>query len=160
MANVMNNANVLATIHYHLDLYRLTAAYADIRTNLLIIGRTKAWLVNAATSHSDHFVGTKRNIQLKPSLRDRNKWQRLLELVYRYANPGASIYVFLLNDADTPKWPLFVLTKREETTFQLPECTLPATNGIMLWHNVRIPVPKEMITVNAFVGWNEMREVL
>lgn len=44
--------------------------------------------------------------------------------------------------------------------FSLPECTIEPTSGIALWHNIRIPVIKENISVDDLHGWDEMRAAL
>ena len=48
----------------------LITEFSKPKDNILIIGRTRVWMVNAATCHPDHFIGTERKVALKPSCKD------------------------------------------------------------------------------------------
>ena len=95
-SDVLNAQHVLPLIYKEIDIHDLTHEFSKVRHNLLVIGRTRVYLINATTCHPDHFIGTYREISLKPGLRDVSKWARLHDFVLRFATPGSLITTYLL----------------------------------------------------------------
>jgi len=94
--HVLNDQEVLKNVYKNIDLYQLTHALSNIPHNVLVIGRTTVWLILAKTCHKNHFVGTVRNIRLKPNLQDKLALTRLHDFVYRFATPGSTIATYWL----------------------------------------------------------------
>lgn len=94
---VLNHSELLPLVFKDLDLLWLIHALATVPINVLIIGRTRVWLVNTATCHENHYIGTQRMIRLKPTLRDRTAWTALRDFVCRFSAPGSKLKVYLLS---------------------------------------------------------------
>ena len=67
---VLNTKNVLSLAYKETDIHDITHEFSKVKHNLLVISRTRVYLINAATCHPDHFIGTFREISLKPGLRN------------------------------------------------------------------------------------------
>ena len=56
---VLNNKTVVKHVYQKLSMPLLLGSLGHCNINLLIIGRQNSWIVNAKTSHKQHFVGTR-----------------------------------------------------------------------------------------------------
>lgn len=90
------------------------------------------WLINCATCASGYFVGTHREIELKMTSENKDKWSRLRQLVLKFATPGATINIFLLGRRINNNQPIAKVSKLLDSKFQLPDCTQEPKNGITL----------------------------
>ena len=95
--SVMNDREVLPLIYKRLSIFDMTSAFCRIKFNLLVLGKKHTWLVNAATNHPFHYIGTVRCINFPLGNVNNAKWKKLLDFIIRYANPGADVFVFRLD---------------------------------------------------------------
>ena len=56
---VLNHKDILPLVYRKLSLPILLGSLGLCSYNLMVIGRRYSWIVNAQTSHSKHFVGTR-----------------------------------------------------------------------------------------------------
>lgn len=148
VAEVLNNRGIVELVSYNLDLLKLFVSISTLDSNLLVIGRTRVWMIIMSTCHRDHFIGTERVLHLKPRLRDLANWTRLHDFVFRYSTPGARIHAYLLRGFEVPKLSVCEMVKHIDAEFKLPDCNLPPLNGIFLGSKVKIPITKEVINEN------------
>jgi hypothetical protein len=74
---VLNHHQVLHQVYKNMSLSRLFTMMANIKNNAFIIGSSKMWIVNCATSHKGHFVGSCQNMKLSSGSRDVAKWKKV-----------------------------------------------------------------------------------
>ena len=70
---------------------KLMASLADRMFNMLLVGDTCCFLIVAACSHPNLFVGTKRVISLKAAPKRQRSLQDIKDLVLRYAGPISTV---------------------------------------------------------------------
>lgn len=57
---VLSDVEVRKQVYKEVSLLELTHIFAELPRNLLLIGRTRIWMVVASTCHSEHYIGTMR----------------------------------------------------------------------------------------------------
>lgn len=123
----------------------------------MLIGKENSWIVNARTSHKQHFVGTRQVVGLKTAARDRDSWKRLKTFALRYAAPGATLKIFCLHPTDgVPK----LVSDTEKSAFmpyQPPGCYKEAINGIKLHPRIQIPIESTKLDSNELSDWSEVQ---
>ena len=87
-------------------------------------------MINARTSHFHHFIGTRKPLDLPPSLRNKEKIAMLKNFASRYAGIGSAVRVIYLHQGDFKAGEAFAFVKSAFDSFQAPSCSLPATNGV------------------------------
>ena len=66
----------------------------------MMIGKENSWIINARTSHKQHFVGTRLAIGLSKKALNVNSWKKLETFALRYASSGSVVKVFCLHPKD------------------------------------------------------------
>ena len=56
---VLNNKTVVKHVYQKLSMPLLLGSLGHCTYNLLVIGRQNSWIINAKTSHKQHFIGTR-----------------------------------------------------------------------------------------------------
>ena len=123
MEDVLHNENVTTNVYRKLHLPQLLGNLGNCDVNLLIIGKENSWIVNARTSHNNHFVGTRQAIGLTNKATNIVSWKQLETFVLRFAVPGAKIKVFCLHSKDGQPIEVSEFTKEKKTLYQLPGCS-------------------------------------
>ena len=77
----LNYPHIIKDVYKKLSLTELITRLSRCRVNLLIVGRSKSWIVNATTGHPKHFVGTMRNFGLTHCANSEFAWGRIKEFV-------------------------------------------------------------------------------
>ena len=83
-------------MYRQLDVGYLLANLSVVRKNILILGEKKAWMVNAKSNHSQHFIGTERCLTMLKRTTNKVMWNKLLDFLLRYATPGSDIGIYCL----------------------------------------------------------------
>ncbi len=131
---------------------------ANIKNNAFIIGSSKMWIVNCATSHKGHFVGSCQNMKLSSGSRDVAKWKKVQNFILKFANPGSVIRAYSLADDAVLTLPGFEVQKEQDSLFQLPGCTIAPTNGIKLPDKVSIPVVETDLQPTWVPKWSQLQD--
>ena len=84
MEDVLHNKNVTRNVYRKLSVPHLLGNIGNCGVNLLIIGKENSWIVNATTSHKNHFVGTRQSIGLTSKAANTVSWKQLETFVLRY----------------------------------------------------------------------------
>ena len=155
---MLNDPEVLNEVYKEVDTSLLIESLGNVSTNILAIGRTKVWLINAATCHRGHFIGTELSIELKPPLRDHAKWKKLRDFIYRFVTPGATVYAFIFKGDRVPTHDCGKLIKLANSFSQLPECRIQPSNGIYTGQKAVIPITKDRINDDWVYGWTKFPE--
>ena len=93
----MNNPVITADVYKRLSVSHLLGELSQSKVNLLLIGNANTWVVNARTSHKEHFVGTKQAVGLTKKAQNTRKWLTIANFALRYAASGSTIKIFNLN---------------------------------------------------------------
>ena len=125
--------------------------------NLLLIGRENSWIVNARTSHKQHFVGTRQLVGLTGEARNVDSWRKLKTLALRFASSGATLKVFCLHPADGVSKLVSETTKSAFMLYQPPGCNKEATNGIKLPPRIQIPIESTRLDPDGLSYWSEVQ---
>lgn len=115
--NVMNDRQVLPLIYKKLSYFDLINGFTQIPRNLVVLGTKHVWLVNCATSHPSHFVGTVWCINLGIGKVNNAMWMKFMNFVLRFANPGAIIDVYRLDENKRLLSPLITVSKQANARF-------------------------------------------
>ena len=83
----------------------------NIKDNVFVIGSSKMWIVNCATGHKGHFVGTCKDMKLCKYSRDVAKWEKVCSFILRFANPGSCIRAYSIIDDAVMTLPSFEVRK-------------------------------------------------
>ena len=75
--NFLNQDRVLTKVYRKLSLTDLITDLSRCEVNLLIVGRSYSWLINARTGHPQHFVGTMKHFGLSHCANSAFTWDRL-----------------------------------------------------------------------------------
>ena len=94
---VLNNKIVVKHVYKKLNFPLLLGSLGHCTANLLIIGRENSWIVNATTSHKQHFVGTRLAVGLTSKASRKDSWARIETGILRYASQGSVVEVFCLH---------------------------------------------------------------
>ena len=121
--DVLNNENVTENVFRRLSIPHLLGNLSQCGVNLLIIGKENSWIVNARTSHKNHFVGTRQAIGLTSKAASIVSWTQIETFVLRYAAPGATIKVVCLHPKDGQPILVSEFTKVKKTPYQPPGCS-------------------------------------
>ena len=95
--DILNDPAITANVYKRLSLPHLLGELSLSKVNLLLIGNENTWVVNARTSHKEHFVGTKQAVGLTAKAQNTRKWLRIADFVLRYASSGSTVKVFNLH---------------------------------------------------------------
>ena len=113
----LNYDRVLTAVYRKLSLTDLITDLSRCRVNLLIVGRSYTWLINAKTGHPHHFVGTMKRFGLTHCANSDFTWERIENFVQKFAAVGSTIFVHSLHRMNSRTVPLLQLLKNEETHF-------------------------------------------
>ena len=94
---VLNHQSVRSITYRKLSIHNLIGHLAKAEPNILAIGRHHSWLINARTSHSHYLIGTRKPIDLPPSLRNKEKIAMLKSFALRHAGIGSPVRVINLH---------------------------------------------------------------
>ena len=130
------------------------------KVNILAIGKSKSWIVNARTAHARHFIGTELSHGLTRRAKNHDVWRKLEAFVLRYAAPGSLLPVFCLHDANSLITPVTEVTKQNGTLFQPSGCTLPGKNGILLASHIQAPIPEDKLDAAWLLGWQGVKALV
>ena len=100
VATVLNHSKTLALTYRRLVMQRFLKRLGSCEKNLLVIGTSNSWIINARTAIPWRFVGTRLPIGLTTSASNKSHWKLLENFVQRYAAPGAQIIVYCLHRRD------------------------------------------------------------
>ena len=75
VTDVMNNSIVLKELYKSLNFFKFVHNFGLIKNNILVIGSKQVWMVNCATNHKSHFVGTERSLQIRRDCANKDKWR-------------------------------------------------------------------------------------
>ena len=115
--DVLNAQTIRRLICRRISIENLMAQFATIEQNYLLVGDQRCWLVTARGASNQLFVGTERLISTKNLDSNVGFWDRLKNLVARYASPGATILVFYLHSGDDLLTPVGAIRKEPKTFF-------------------------------------------
>ena len=115
--DVLHNKNVTRNVYRKLSVTHLLGNLGNCDVNLLIIGKENSWIVNASTSHNNHFVGTRQAIGLTNKATNIVSWKQLETFVLRFTVPGAKIRVFCLHPKDGTPILVSDFTKEKKTLY-------------------------------------------
>ena len=123
----------------------------------MLIGKENSWIVNARTSHKQHFVGTRQLVGLKGNARDLKSWRKLKTFALRFAAPGATLRIFCLHPTEgVPK--LVSETKKSAFMhYQPPGCYKEAIHGIKLPPRIQIPIDRTSLDSNELEHWSQVQ---
>ena len=153
--DVLHDKIVIKHIYKKLSLPHLLGLLGQCPVNLMMIGRENSWIINARTSHRQHFVGTRYTIGLTRQTLETRKWNRLHAFALRYASPGSIIKVFCLHRKDGDLKPVCDFEKKGHVPYQAPGCTKHGGNGIILPPFIQNPIDKVRLDSNGLRGWSE-----
>ena len=74
-----------------INTMELLESLGQLPTNALIIGWNYCYLINAVTSHTGHYIGTRRKIALTSKGADVATWNKISQLVLRFAGIGSQV---------------------------------------------------------------------
>ena len=94
--HVFNNEQVLKQCYRRLSVPHLLGHIGRCKENILAVGSKNSWLINARTSHTRHFIGTRHSIGLSSPTAGSKLFSRLDNLVLRYAALGSKVNVYWL----------------------------------------------------------------
>lgn len=160
VADVMNQPTMLKEVFKTLDTFSIVNKLSRADNNALIIGRTRAWMVNCRTCDPDHFVGTQRVVNVQQGWWQKAEWAKLQDFICRFGTPGSILYTYILSDKRDSFKEDLALYKEYLTPFQLPECNLPFTSGIPMNHLVRAQIPRHDLSAGWIGNWAELEAVL
>ena len=123
----------------------------------MLIGKENSWIVNARTSHKQHFVGTRQLVGLKGNACDLRSWRKLKILALRFAAPGATLRIFSLHPSEGVPKLVSETAKSAFMPYQPPGCYKEAINGINLPPCVKIPIDRTMLDSNELSDWNTVQ---
>ena len=155
--DVLNKKTILKHVYKNLSLPHLLGLLGQCPVNLMMIGKENSWIINARTSHKQHFVGTRHVIGLSRKQFGAKFWQRLQALALRYASPGSVVKVFCLHPQDGHPRPVSEFQKKSFLPFQTPGCTKNGGNGIKLPPFIQNPIEKASLDSNGLIWWNEVQ---
>ena len=75
VSTVLNHRQSLTLTYRRLPIYRLMERLGSCKENLLVIGISSSWLINARTASPWHFVGTRLPIGLTTSASNESHWK-------------------------------------------------------------------------------------
>ena len=76
-------------VYRRLSIPSLLVRLGRCRVNILVVGEKNSWLINARTTHSHHFVGTRLCQGLTKKASNTDVWNRLEVFAKRHASPNA-----------------------------------------------------------------------
>ena len=152
---VLQSKTVLKHIIRSLSLPHLLGKLGQCSTNLLLIGRENSWLVNARTSHKQHFVGTRKLVGLTRKASRFDTWKALKTFALRYASTGSTIRVFVLHSKDGHPSLASEFEKKTHLPYQPPGCIKRGGNGVKLPPFIQIPIEGTRLDSDGLVGWDE-----
>ena len=97
MREVLNDERVIDRTFRKLTISTLIGRLAVSKCNLLVIGTSNSYVINAKTHHPNHFIGTKHAVGLSSKASEINSWKRIKELALRYVASGSEVLVYCLN---------------------------------------------------------------
>ena len=130
--DILNNPAIAANVYKRLSLPHLIGELSLSKVNLLLIGNENTWVVNARTSHKEHFVGTKLAIGLTAKAQNTRKWLRIADFVLRYAASGSTVKIFNLNCQTGKPTQVAEVTKDLRSPFQPPGCSVDSVSVVAL----------------------------
>ena len=98
--DVLNAQPIRRLIYRRTSVENLMARFAAIEQNYLLVGDQRCWMVTARGASNQQFVGTERLISTKNLGSNTVFWDRLKNLVARFASPGATILVYYLHSSE------------------------------------------------------------
>ena len=123
----------------------------------MLIGRENSWIVNARTSHKQHFVGTRQLVGLTGKACNIRSWIQVKTLALKFASPGATLKIFCLQPADGVPKLVSETTKSAFMLYQPPGCNKEATNGIKLPPRIQIPIESTRLDPDGLSYWSEVQ---
>ena len=121
----------------------------------MLIGRENSWLINARTSHKQHFVGTRQVVGLTGKAQSAESWKRLETFALRYASPGSVVRVYCLHSEDGRPRLASEFEKKSHVPFQAPGCSKRGDNGVILPPFIQLPIERSSLDSSGLIGWNE-----
>ena len=152
---VLNHQRVCPLVYRELSLTTLIGLLGRCPNNALVIGQHYSWLINAATCHHNHFVGSRIVRGLTYSANNILAWDKLHDFAARFAAPGTAVSVYCLHNTKVTPRPVARFTKAPEALFQPPGCNGQNSNGVRLYHFIRAPISNHDIDPNWLEGWEE-----
>lgn len=106
---VLNSNPIRPLILRRISIENLMAQISGIKTNYLVVGDHRCWLVSAANSHKNYYTGSECTVHLKHSINREKSWSVIEMLIKRFASPDSTIKVFYLHTQDDTLTPIAVV---------------------------------------------------
>ena len=132
VSSVMNDQQTLDLVYRRLSVPTLIGSISRSKVNMMIIGQSNSWIVNARTSHPNFFVGSRLAIGISSKASSQTAWRKLEVFALRFAAPGSTIKVYCPDPNSTSLQLVGEFYKCSDALFQAPGCSLPNLNGIKL----------------------------
>ena len=96
VSNVLNNKSITKRVYRKMNVPQLLTAFGDRKFNIMVVGRSKSWMLNAHSVDRQHVIGSSIAYGYDHVLAHSYNWSRLLAFSKRFAAPGAKIQVYCL----------------------------------------------------------------
>lgn len=159
-SEVLNDTKVLPIIYRSVSTPNLIGELGQSSENILGIGRDNCWMINAQTGHKRHFIGTRSTVGLMSRTSVALTLKKLLTFTLKYATPGASIHVYMWDHATDLFKPIGTCFKSCKSLYQLPGCSLPKSNGILVPVFVKCPIASDKLDQNWLADWDVVRDCI